>query len=123
MGNIGPFELIMILVVALLVFGPRRLPEIGRSVGRGLKEFRRASNDLRSQLELDVDDEPPAAPVVSTPVPPTPAPRVAPRKAAARKAAARKAAPRKAAPRKAAPRKAPAAKATARPTRSRASGA
>jgi sec-independent protein translocase protein TatA len=55
MGNIGPFELIIILVLALIVIGPKKLPEIGRSVGRGLKEFRRASNDLRDELERATD--------------------------------------------------------------------
>ncbi len=43
-------ELLMILVVALLVLGPKRLPEIARSLGRGMSEFRRASNELRSTL-------------------------------------------------------------------------
>ncbi len=64
MGNVGPFELIIILVLALIVFGPKRLPEIGRSVGRGLKEFRRASNDLRDELERATDLNTPAEPAV-----------------------------------------------------------
>ena len=51
MGNIGFPELIVIFVVALLVFGPRRLPELGRSLGRGLAEFRRASSDLKNSIE------------------------------------------------------------------------
>ena len=51
MGTIGVPELIIIFVVALLVFGPRKLPELGRSLGKGLAEFRRASNELRSTLE------------------------------------------------------------------------
>ena len=54
MGTIGVPELIIIFVVALIVFGPRKLPELGRSLGRGLAEFRRASNDLRSTLEEHV---------------------------------------------------------------------
>jgi sec-independent protein translocase protein TatA len=70
MGNVGPFELIIILVLALIVFGPKRLPEIGRSVGRGLKEFRRASNDLRDEFERATDLNAPAEPAVRT----TPAP-------------------------------------------------
>jgi TatA/E family protein of Tat protein translocase len=60
MGNIGPLEIILILVVALLVFGPKRLPEVGRSVGRGLREFRRASTEFRDELERSVEDVPPA---------------------------------------------------------------
>jgi TatA/E family protein of Tat protein translocase len=53
MFGIGPMELMAILVVALLVFGPKRIPELARTVGRGLAEFRRASNDLRQSLALD----------------------------------------------------------------------
>ncbi len=49
-------ELLVILVVDLLVLGPKRLPELARSLGRGLAEFRRASTDLRREF-LDVDDE------------------------------------------------------------------
>mgnify|MGYP002624859380 CR=1 FL=1 len=57
MFGIGPQELIVILVVALLVLGPKRLPEIARSLGKSLAEFRRASSDLRQSLSLD--DDPP----------------------------------------------------------------
>ncbi len=53
MFGIGPMELMAILVVALLVFGPKRIPELARTVGRGLAEFRRASSDLRQSLALD----------------------------------------------------------------------
>ena len=53
MFGIGPLELVMIFVVALLVFGPKRVPELARTLGRGLAEFRRASNDLRQSLALD----------------------------------------------------------------------
>jgi sec-independent protein translocase protein TatB len=53
MFGIGPLELVVILVVALLVFGPKRVPELARTVGRGLAEFRRASADLRQTLALD----------------------------------------------------------------------
>ena len=66
MFNIGLPELLLILVVALLIFGPNRLPELARSLGKGLAEFRRASADLRSQFL-----EPP-------PEPPRPAPTLAP---------------------------------------------
>ena len=54
MGNVGFPELIIIFVVALLVFGPKRLPELGRSLGRGLSEFRRASSELKSSIEREI---------------------------------------------------------------------
>lgn len=53
-GSLGLPELILIFLVALLLFGPRKLPEIGRSVGRALGEFRRASNDLRRTVEEEI---------------------------------------------------------------------
>jgi len=55
--GIGAQELIVILVIALLVFGPKRLPELARSLGRGLAEFRRASSDLRQSLSLDSEPQ------------------------------------------------------------------
>lgn len=54
MPPIGITELLLILLVALLLFGPRKLPELGRSLGRGLAEFRRASNDLRATIEDEI---------------------------------------------------------------------
>jgi len=65
MFGIGPVELAVVLVVALLVMGPKKLPELARTVGRGLAEFRRASNDLRRSMDLDLEShkiEPPPAP-------------------------------------------------------------
>jgi TatA/E family protein of Tat protein translocase len=53
MFGIGPMELVVIVVVALLIFGPQKLPELARALGKGLAEFRRASNDLRQTLALD----------------------------------------------------------------------
>jgi TatA/E family protein of Tat protein translocase len=53
-GSIGMPELIVIFVIALILFGPRKLPELGRSLGRSLNEFKRASNELRNSLEEEV---------------------------------------------------------------------
>ena len=55
MGNIGFPEMVLIFVVALLVFGPKRLPELGRSLGKGLSEFRRASSDLKNSIEREIE--------------------------------------------------------------------
>jgi TatA/E family protein of Tat protein translocase len=57
MGSLGYPELIIIFVVALIVFGPRKLPELGRSLGRGLSEFKKASNELRHTLDNEIRDE------------------------------------------------------------------
>ena len=63
-GPLGVPELIFILVLALLIFGPKRLPEIGRTIGRGMAEFRKASSDLKrtinTELALDETPIPPA---------------------------------------------------------------
>ncbi len=53
-GSIGMPELIIIFVIALIIFGPRKLPELGRSLGKSLAEFKRASNELRSTLEEEI---------------------------------------------------------------------
>jgi sec-independent protein translocase protein TatA len=53
-GPIGMPELIIIMVIALIVFGPRKLPELGRSLGRSIGEFKRASNELRSTLDEEI---------------------------------------------------------------------
>lgn len=53
-GPIGMPELVIIFIIALIVFGPRKLPELGKSLGKSLAEFKRASNDLRSTLEEEI---------------------------------------------------------------------
>jgi TatA/E family protein of Tat protein translocase len=76
MGSFGFTEMIVVLVIALLVFGPTKLPELARNLGKGLAEFRRASNDLRrSIMEADAPPKPPRPPqgpadeVVAAPLP------------------------------------------------------
>ena len=95
-GTLGGPELFLILVVALIVFGPRKLPEIGKSLGRMMAEFRKASNEFRRTIENEVeadklkesmrvdlprlDSYPSSAPPVeSTPASPTVEPGAAPR--------------------------------------------
>ena len=75
MFNIGPLELIVILVVALLVVGPKRLPEVARSIGRGLQEFRKAQTEVKETLRSSLDEPlaaaPPATGDVAAPSPRT----------------------------------------------------
>ncbi|HEX9724970.1 MAG TPA: twin-arginine translocase TatA/TatE family subunit [Vicinamibacteria bacterium] len=71
-GPIGMPELIVIFVIALIIFGPRKLPELGKSLGKSLAEFKRASNDLRHTLEeeIRVEDAKPTPAEGATPSPP-----------------------------------------------------
>lgn len=57
LGNVGPLEIIVVLIIALIVFGPKRLPELGRSLGRGIREFRGSVGG-----EDRDEDEPASAP-------------------------------------------------------------
>ena len=66
-GGLGGPEILLILVLALIVFGPRKLPEVGKSMGKMLAEFRKASNDFKRTIEEEVEaekarEETPAAP-------------------------------------------------------------
>ena len=54
MGPIGMPELLVILIIALIIFGPRKLPELGRSLGKSIAEFKRASNELKNTLEEEI---------------------------------------------------------------------
>ena len=84
-GSLGVPELLFILVLALLVFGPRKLPEIGRTLGRAMGEFRRATSDLKRTLDVELSTEErgrPPTPVTTPTIAPTdevaPAPPTAP---------------------------------------------
>lgn len=80
-GSLGLPELLLIFIVALIVFGPRKLPEIGKTLGKALNEFKKASDELKSTIEREVKVEelktiappPPAAEIVAR-AEPAPAP-------------------------------------------------
>ena len=58
-GNIGPWELVLVLVIALIIFGPGKLPEVAKSVGKGINEFKKASNEVKQQVQeaVSLDDD------------------------------------------------------------------
>jgi sec-independent protein translocase protein TatA len=74
LGSLGMPELIVIFIIALIVFGPRKLPELGRSLGRGIAEFKKATADLQNSLEEDIrlEEHRPAAPAAAPPQSQTP---------------------------------------------------
>jgi TatA/E family protein of Tat protein translocase len=84
--NLGFPEMIFIFLLALIIFGPKKLPEIGRQIGKALNEFKRASNEFKAQIEseishLDVEDrqilppsEPPAGAIAAATTAPEPVP-------------------------------------------------
>lgn len=53
MGSLGPFEIIAILLVVLLLFGAKRIPEIARGLGKGIREFKDATNEIKQELTVD----------------------------------------------------------------------
>ena len=56
MGSVGTPEILLILVIALLLFGPQKLPELGKSLGRAIREFKKASAELQETIEREVED-------------------------------------------------------------------
>ena len=89
MGSLGPFEILAILVVVLLLFGAKRIPEIARGLGKGIREFKDATNDIKQELTVEpprrqpLPPSPPATAQPSQPVtvsqaPPAPAPEPPP---------------------------------------------
>jgi TatA/E family protein of Tat protein translocase len=77
MPNIGPVELIIILVIALLILGPGRLPDVGSALGKSIREFRKAATDVQDSVKLDAAPaapaQAPAAPAAAAPAPAAPA--------------------------------------------------
>ena len=69
MPNVGPFELAIVLIIALVVFGPKRLPELGKSVGRGIREFK---SSISGDHDDDDDEPQPQAKIESAQPPPPP---------------------------------------------------
>jgi sec-independent protein translocase protein TatA len=69
MPNIGPVELIIILVIALIVIGPGRLPDVGAALGKSIREFRKASSDITDAARVDTTPLPPTAAVPSPTAP------------------------------------------------------
>jgi sec-independent protein translocase protein TatA len=65
--SIGPLELIIILAIALLIVGPKRLPEMGNAFGRTIREFRKATTEASESTSLQSDPAPPATPVTAPP--------------------------------------------------------
>jgi sec-independent protein translocase protein TatA len=82
MPNIGAPELIIILVIALLILGPGKLPEVGASLGKSIREFRKASTDIQESVKVDVDTSPLPAAAPADPVAAAPAAPAAPATAA-----------------------------------------
>jgi sec-independent protein translocase protein TatA len=69
LGNIGPFEIIVVLIIALIVFGPKRLPELGNSLGKGIREFKDSVTGENKDDERDDDDVKAISPSAATTTP------------------------------------------------------
>lgn len=103
MFGIGIPELVVILIVGLIIFGPGKLPEVGRAVGKGLREFRKASSALQSALNEPEKPAPPAPAAAPAPAPEPPQAAAAQPAASAETAASPKEEPSAAAPAEPAP--------------------
>ncbi len=81
-NGIGPGELIIILIIALIVVGPGKLPDVGSALGKSIREFRKAATDVKESVSLDPLPTPsasaPTTPAPTTPAPTTPAPPAPP---------------------------------------------
>lgn len=73
-GNLGFGEMLVILIVGLVVIGPKKLPELARSLGKGLSEFRRAALDLKTSLSVELEEDERRTRLAPAPSPRTPAP-------------------------------------------------
>jgi TatA/E family protein of Tat protein translocase len=73
----GPLELVIILVIALLILGPGKLPDVGAALGKSIKEFRKASTDVQEAVTINVDTSPLPANPATAPAAPAPAAQVA----------------------------------------------
>ena len=74
LGSVGMPELLIIMVIALMVFGPRRLPELGKALGQTINEFKKGANNIRESVEAEIQQEQQqraVPPVVGTSVPGT----------------------------------------------------
>lgn len=80
LGNIGPLEIIIVLIIALVVFGPKRLPELGSSLGRGLREFKETLSGDKRDDEDDAKALDPSSSPASSPVDQPAEPEVVPDK-------------------------------------------
>jgi sec-independent protein translocase protein TatA len=78
--NIGPGELILVLVIALVVIGPGKLPEVGSALGKSIREFRKASTDVQDAAKIDTSPTPTPTPTPTSPpaAPATPEPVATP---------------------------------------------
>jgi TatA/E family protein of Tat protein translocase len=76
MPNIGPVELVIILVIALLVIGPGKLPDVGSALGKSIREFRKAASDVQESVKLDAPVAPAVPAAVAAPAPPAAVPSV-----------------------------------------------
>jgi sec-independent protein translocase protein TatA len=81
LGSLGMPELVVILVIALIVFGPKRLPELGRSLGQTINEFKKGANALRDSVEAEIerDNQRHQSAAVAAAVPPVAQPGTEPR--------------------------------------------